>query len=77
MQKKLAINARQTNPDSPPELIRQYQIVVNVLAHYSRSSRRRPAVPKSDDYFRNVHKGLDSQPLAVGPNMKRLLKWRT
>ena len=51
IQKKLTLKARQKNPDSPPELISQYQVVVNVLRHYSVSS-----VTPNDDYFRNLHK---------------------
>ena len=31
MQRKLTLKATQKNPDSPPKLIRQYQVVVNVL----------------------------------------------
>ena len=74
MQKKLKLKARQTNPDSPPELIRQYQVVVNVLDHYSRSSSRGSAIPISDDYFRNVHKAPGITIVGRWMNVKKLLK---
>jgi hypothetical protein len=78
MQKKLTFKARQTNPGSPPKLIRQYQIVINVLNHYSRSSRRRPAIPKPDNYFRqNVHKAPGFSIVDSWTNVKELLKPRT
>ena len=77
MQEKLTLKARQTNPDSPRELIRQYQIVANVLKHYSRFSHRRPAIPKSDYYFRNLHKMPKFSIVDIWTNVKGLLKQRT
>ena len=77
MQKELILKPRQTNPDSPQELIRQYQVIVNVLYHFSRSSRHRPAIPKPDDYFRNVHKGPGFSIVDSWTNVKELLKRRT
>ena len=78
MQKKLTLKAWQTYPDSPPELIGQYQVIINVLNHYSRSSRRKPAIPKSDDYFRqNVHKAPGFSIIGSWTNVKEVLKQRT
>lgn len=76
MQKKLRLKTRQTNPNSPPKLIRQYQVVVYVLDHYSRPSPRRPAVPNGD-YFRNVHKTPGFSVVDCWTSVKRLLKRRT
>jgi hypothetical protein len=60
MQKKLTLKARQENPESPPELIKQYRVVVNVLRHYSYPSHQRPAIT-NDDYFRNIPKAPASE----------------
>ena len=77
MQKKLTLKARQKNPDSPPELIRQYQVVFNVLDHYWHSSSRGSGIPMSDDYFRNVHKAPGISIVGSRMNVKKLLKRRT
>jgi hypothetical protein len=77
MQKKLTLKARQRNPDSPPELIRQYQVVDNVLDHYSLSLRRRPAIPNDDYFFKNVHKEPGFSIVDSWTNVKKLLKRRT
>ena len=77
MQKKLTLMTGQRNPDSPPELIRRYQVVVNVLNHYSHSSRRRPAISKPDNYFRNVRKVPGFSVVDSWTNVKKLLKRRT
>ena len=50
------LKPRQTNPDSPPELITQYQVVVNVLKHYSLSLHARPAIANVNYFFGNVQK---------------------
>ena len=73
MQKKSTLKARQTSPDSPRELIRQYQVVVNVLSHYS----RRGVIPKPDHYFRIVHKAPVFSIVDSWRNVKELLKQRT
>jgi len=70
------VNWMQRNPDSPPKLIRQYQVVVNILKHYSntrRRRRRRPPTP-SDDYFRNVHKATGFSIVNSWTNVKKLMK---
>ena len=72
MRSKLALKARQTNPDSPPELIRQYQVVVNVLVYYSRSARRRGPIPNNDYFLGNGFSIVDGW-----TNVKKLLKRRT
>ena len=74
MQKKLALKARQRNPDFPPELRRQYQVVSNILSHYSLSSRHRPAIPNDNYFFRNVHKASGFSIIDSWTNVKRLLK---
>ena len=45
MLKRLTLKARQTNPYTPSELIRQYQVVVSILEHFSRFSDSRPYDP--------------------------------
>ena len=80
MEKKLTLKARQTNPDSPPELIRQYQVVINVLKHYSRPPFERPAAPSDDYFFRNLHKTPTSSRFSIvdsWTNVKKLLKRTT
>jgi hypothetical protein len=78
MHKKLTLKARQTDPGSPPELIGQYQVVINVLSHYSPSSHRKPAIPKFDNYFRqNVHKAPGFSFMDSWTNAKEFLKQRT
>ena len=76
MHKKLILMARQTNPDSPGELIRQYQVVANILRYYARSSHRRPAIP-NDNYFRNVDNAHGFSIVDSWTNLKKLLKRRT
>ena len=56
MERKLKLKARQANPDSPLELIRQYQVVVNVLKHYSLPSFTRPAIHNDRYFLKNVQK---------------------
>ena len=79
MEKKLTLKAKQSIPDSPPELIRQYQVVINVLKHYSRPPFDRPAAPNDDYFFRNLHKTPTSGFSIVDSwtNVKKLLKRRT
>ena len=71
MQKKLTLKARQKNPDSPPELVTHYQLVVNVLDHYPDSRHYMPAIT-------NVRDGVRS---SIVDNwtmkFKKLLKKRT
>jgi hypothetical protein len=74
MQKKLTLKVKQRNPDSPPELIRQYQLVDNVLDYYSRSLDDRPANSNDDYFFRNLHKAHGFSFLDSWTNV---LKWRT
>ena len=76
MEKNLTLKAKQSIPDSPPELIRQYQVVINVLKHYSRPPFNRPALPNDDFYFRNLYKPRFSI-VNSWTNMKKLLKRRT
>ena len=75
MQKKMSLKSRQRNPDSPPELIRHYQIVVNVLDHYSGCSRfwGNIQVPEPD-YFKNVRKAPRFSIVDSWKNVKKLLK---
>ena len=76
MDKKLTLKARQTNPDSPPELIRRYQVVVNVLKHYSESPR--PVLSNDDFFFRNLPKAPTRFSIVdIWTNVKKLLKRRT
>lgn len=57
MPKKLTLKARQTDPDSPPDLLGQYQVVVDVLNYYLLSPPERYSITVSDEYFRrNVPK---------------------
>jgi hypothetical protein len=66
MQKNLTLKARQRNRYTFPVLLRQYQLVANVLRHdYSLSSHHRPAI-SNDDYFSGMYRPLDSQLLTVG-----------
>ena len=74
--KRLTLKARQTNPHSPPELIRQYQVASNFLFHYSRSSSFRPAVPDDSYFFRNVHKASGFSIIDSWMNLKKLLNRR-
>jgi hypothetical protein len=70
--------ARQRNPDCPPgELIRQYQVVVNILKHYSLPSDRRPVIRNDDYFFRNVHKESGFSIVGSWTDVKKLLKRRT
>jgi len=72
------LNWMQTNPDSPTELIRQYQVVINVLDHYRPRRRWRYVEPQNDDYFlRNVHKAPGLSIVDSWTNVKRLMKRRT
>ena len=77
MEKKLTLKARQTIPDSPPELIRQYQVVVNVLKHYSLSSSTRPAIRNDDFFFQNLYKAPRFSIVDSWTNVKKLLKRST
>ena len=77
MHKNLTLMARQTNPDSPPELIRQYQVVANVLKHYSLNPHARPAIPNDDYFFCNSHKVPRFSIVNSWTNVKKLLKRRT
>ena len=64
--------ARQTNPDSPTGLIRRYQVVVNVLKHYSVSPLARPA-----NLFPGILKKAHRFSIVdIWTNMKKLLKRR-
>jgi hypothetical protein len=75
--RNLTLKARQTNPGSPPELVRRYQVVVNVLHHYSRPLRCRPAIPNDNFFISNVHKGPGFSIVDRWTNMKMSLKRRT
>jgi hypothetical protein len=77
MQKNLTLKARQENPGSPPELIRQYQVVTNVLHHYLLSSGYRVVIPNDDYFFLNVHKAPRFSIVVSWTNVKKLLKRRT
>ena len=66
MQKKLTLKARQTNPDSPRELIREYQAVFNVLNHYFGGYTSESATP--NDGISTVDRWT---------NVKKLLKRKT
>jgi hypothetical protein len=77
MQNKLTLKASQRNPDSPPELIRRYQVVVNVLRHYSLSLQDRPAIPNDDYFFSNVPGAPGFSIIDSWTNVKKLLKWST
>jgi len=75
VQKKLSLKAKQQDPDFPSELIEQYQVITNVLNHYLRSSRSRPAAPKPDDYFRqNIQKVPGFSIIDSWTNTKEFLK---
>ena len=77
MQKKLTFNARQENPDTPPELIIRYQVVVNVLRHYSYPLHRRPAIRNDRYFFKNVHKAPGFSIIDSWTYVKKLLNRRT
>jgi hypothetical protein len=72
VQEKLTLKARQDSkseyPDSSPKLIRQYQVVINVLRHYSSLLLFRPAIPNDIYFFRNVHWQSDKCMLNFLPN---------
>ena len=73
----MTLKATQTNPDSPPELIRQYQVLINVLKHYSCSPFFRPAIRNDKFFFRNLYKNPRFSIVESWTNVKKLLKWRT
>jgi len=77
MRLEMVVSWLKRNPDSPPELIRQYQVVVNVLEHYSLPSDRRPAIRNDGYFFRNVHKESGFSIVGSWTNVKKLLKRRT
>ena len=71
------LKARQTNPDSPPGLIRRYQVVVNVLKHYSLSPHARPAIRNDNSFFRDLYRAPRFSNVNSWTNAKKLLKRRT
>ena len=80
MQKKLTLKARQTNPDYPPELIRKYQVVANVLIHYrfyEPFESSRPSFCNDDYFFRGVHKAPGFSIIDTWKKVKKSLKWWT
>jgi hypothetical protein len=74
MQEKLISKTRQKNPDSPRKLIKQYQVIANIIHYYSRSSRRRGPIP---NFFKNVHKMPRFSIVDCWTNVKKFLKQGT
>ena len=70
--KKLMLKARQTNPGSPPELIRQYQVIENILHLYSQFP-----LPNDNYFIRNIPKALGFSIADSWTNVKKLLKRKT
>jgi len=71
----LPLKLRQKSPDPPPALIGRYQVLANILHHYSLDRHARP--PMSDDDFRrNINHKLARPSLISRTGMKGLLKQR-
>ena len=68
------LKLRQANPDFPPELIRQYQLVINVLKHYSLPKYNRPVIHDDRYFFQNVHKAPRSSIVDSWTSVKKLLR---